>query len=403
MLAVRFFSFPSPLQVRRYKPGYPSFFPTSLLSSPSHSRSIKPDTSCVFSLIFTCHAHSKASEAPILYNYLIETLKFPKPKALSTCRRLRWIKTLEKPESVILYLKSIGFSDAHIQCLAYVAPQLLSADVEKTLKPKIEVFQELGLSGLDLGHFISKQAFLLTRSLDTVIRPCIAVIKDVLEDDADNHKLFLVLRRCLWIVSKSPEVRLLPNVEYLKSCGIEGTQLATLFRRQPSIFALSLPKLKELVSRVVELGVLTDSRMLAHGLHSLSCISSETFKRKLGLFKSYGFSEEECMRMFSRSPALLRTSERKIRFGVDFFLNTIELERSLLIARPSVLMLSMEERVVPRYRVLNLLKAKKLLKKEPSFFEALSSTEGCFVEKYIAKFPAEAEELLSAYKAHLLA
>lgn len=312
-----------------------------------------------------------------------------------------WIKTLEKPESVVHFFKSIGFSDAHIQSLVRDAPQLLSADIEKTLKPKIKLFQDLGLSGPDLGNFFFKKAFLLTRSLDNVIRPSIDVLKDVLINDVDNHYLFLVIRRCFWIVAKSPDVRLLPNVEYLKSCGIVGTQLATLLRRQPSIFVMPPSKLKDLVSKVLDLGFLTYSKMLAHGLHSFSCISSETFRKKLEIFRSYGFSEKECMEMFRRSPTLLRTSEEKLKLGIEFFLNTIEAEKSVLLFRPSVLMLSMEERVFPRYQVLNLIKSKKLLKKEPSFVQALCLSEASFLEKYIARFPEEAEELLIAYKGHL--
>ncbi|RAL54108.1 hypothetical protein DM860_004579 [Cuscuta australis] len=62
----------------------------------------------------------------------------------------------------------------------------------------------------------------------------------------------------------------------------------------------------------------------------------------------------------------------------------------------------MEERVFPRHQVLNLLMAKKLLKKEPSFANAIFLPEAEFLGKYIASFPAEAEELLMAYKGHLL-
>ncbi|XP_026426913.1 uncharacterized protein LOC113322933 isoform X2 [Papaver somniferum] len=41
---------------------------------------------------------------------------------------------------------SIGFRDAQIRCLLSSSTTLLASDVEKTRKPKIEVFQDLGLS-----------------------------------------------------------------------------------------------------------------------------------------------------------------------------------------------------------------------------------------------------------------
>nr|GMD76008.1 transcription termination factor MTERF5, chloroplastic-like [Ipomoea batatas] len=370
--------------------------------SPLHFYPCKPTHPSLFSIFFSGHAHTKALENPVLYNYLITNFNYPKSKALTISTRMPWIKTLEKPESVVHFFKSIGFSDAHIQSLMRDVPQLLSADIEKTLKPKIKLFQDLGISGPDMGNFMCKKAHLLTRSLDNVIRPCIDVLKDILRNDIDNRHLFLVMQRCLWIVMRSPEVRLLPNVEYLRSCGIVGTQLATLLRRQPRLFIIPLPKLKDLVSKVLDLGFLTDSRMLAHGLHSFSSVSGGTFRKKLGIFRSYGFSEKECLGMIRRSPTLLRTSEEKLKLGIEFFLNIIEAEKSVLLCRPSLLMFSMEERVLPRYQVLNLINSKMLLKKELSFVQALFLSEADFVEKYIARFPEVAEELLMAYKGHLL-
>ncbi|VFQ84518.1 unnamed protein product [Cuscuta campestris] len=375
----RFFSIPSHLQLLHHKSSVgPLVFSVSFFST----KALEPN--------------------PVFYNYLIETLKFPKSKAHDASCRLPWIKSLEKPKSVVQYLRSIGFSDAHVQTLVRSAPQLLCVDVEKTLKPKIALLQELGLSGDDVGKFTSVQPYLLTCSLDSVIRPSIAFIKEFIRDESDNRNLFLVLRRCLWILSKRPEDMLLPNVQYLKSCGIAGSQLERLFRRQPRIFTMSLPMLKDLVSRVSDMGFSNNSKMFVHGLHSLSCISSETYTRKLELFKSYGFSEKECLSMFRKSPSVLRTSEDKLRLGIEFFLNRIEAGKSLLLARPSVLMFSMEERVFPRHQVLNLLMAKKLLKKEPSFANAIFLPEAEFLGKYIARFPAEAEELLMSYKGHLL-
>uniref|UniRef100_A0A5B7AU68 Mitochondrial transcription termination factor family protein n=1 Tax=Davidia involucrata TaxID=16924 RepID=A0A5B7AU68_DAVIN len=156
---------------------------------------------------------------------------------------------------------------------------------------------------------------------------------------------------------------------------------------------------RDLVSRVVDMGFSTDSRMLVHAVYTVSCMSIETFTRKLEVFRSFGFSKDECMEMFRRAPGLLRTSEEKLKLGFEFFMNHTKFEKSVLVLRPMCLMHSLEERVIPRYRVLQILKSKKLFnKKEPSFINVLNLSEKEFLEKFISKFGDDAEELLATYR-----
>ncbi|CAL5365508.1 unnamed protein product [Camellia sinensis] len=210
------------------------------------------------------------------------------------------------------------------------------------------------------------------------------------------------MRRCNWVTFREPRERLLSNVAFLESCGIVGSQLSVLLTRQPRLFVLSESKLRDLVLRVLDMGFSIESRMLVHALYTVSCMTGETFNRKLELFRSFGFSESECMEMFRRTPGLFRTSEDKLRVGIEFFLNDIKFERSVLVHRPNCLMHSMEERVIPRYRVLQVMKSKGLLKKMPSLIHVLNLTEEEFLAKFISKFRDDAEELLVAYKGHLL-
>jgi mTERF domain-containing protein len=142
--------------------------------------------------------------------------------------------------------------------------------------------------------------------------------------------------------------------------------------------------------------------MLVHGLYTVSCMSNETFMRKLELFRSSGFSSNECMEMFRKQPGLLRASEEKLKLGIEFFMNTIKMEKSALVRLPVSFMYDLEARVIPRYMVLEILKSKRLLKREPSFIHTLNISEEKFLAKFIAKFRDHAEELLVAYKGHLL-
>lgn len=347
-------------------------------------------------------AQNANQENPILLNYLINTLGFPKPKAVTISDRLSWVRSVEKPKLTVHFFKSVGFTDAQIQSAVATVPQILLADVEKILKPKIQLLQELGITGSDLGRLLSTKAILLTRSLDKILKPSIEVLNEVLIKSTDNGDWFRVLLRCDWVIYGSPHLRLVPNISYLQSVGIVGSQLSSLLKRQPHLFVTHGSKLKKLVSELMDIGFSTDSRMLVHGLHTLSCMSQESISKKLLLIQSFGFSKSECMVMFKRAPCLFRGSEKKIRLGLEFFLETVKLQKSTLVQRPTLLMFSMKERVIPRYQVFQLITSKKLMKKDPKFYDMMCLTEHHFLEKYVLRFTENAEELLMAYKGHRL-
>ncbi|KAI9196994.1 hypothetical protein LWI28_028864 [Acer negundo] len=363
----------------------------------SHTK-VKP----IFSLFFSSLPRTQNSNFSLL-NFLIETLNFPPKKAqsVSTLFSSR-VKSPEKLQSVLRYFQNLGFSESHIRSSVRGAPQILFSNVDKTLKPKIEFFQELGLVGSDLGKFISRNSIILTYSLRKTLIPCTRILRKIFVNDNNNEELFRVLSKCGWLLSKHPDLRLLSNIAYLESCGIVGSQLSMLLKRQPRIFIMEESKLRRLGSRVSDLGFSVDSRMFVHGLQTVSGLSEETFSKKLELFRSFEFTKEEYMRMFRRAPTLPRVSEKKLKSGLDFFLNKAEFGKEMLIRAPWCLMLNIEERVIPRYEVLQILKLKRLLKKEPSFINVLNFPEEQFLEKFVGRFRDDVEELFVAYKGHLL-
>ncbi|KAJ4715565.1 Transcription termination factor like [Melia azedarach] len=338
----------------------------------------------------------------VFQSYLIESFNFPKARAVAVSNSYPYVKSLEKPLNVCQFFRNIGFSDAQIQSTIRVTPQLLVCDVEKTLKPKIEFFQNLGLVGSDLGMFISKNSLLLTVSLEKKLIPGLETLKQILVDDKNNENLIRTIRRSTWLLARDLNSGFLSNVEFFKSCGIVGSQLSMLLTRQPRLFFMSELKLRGLVSRVSDLGFSFHSRMFVHGLYTFSCLSEETFERKLELFRSYGFSKDEFIEMFNRAPAMLRTSEEKLKFGFDFFFKKVELEKEALFNAPLCLMYSMENRVLPRYRVFKIVTSRRLLKKKCGFPQVLALSEEKFLQKFLLRFGDDAEELFLAFNGQKL-
>ncbi|KAM7255303.1 hypothetical protein ACFE04_020544 [Oxalis oulophora] len=337
----------------------------------------------------------------LLFDFLIKTLNLSQKDAFTISTRFSNRKSLAKPQTLVNYLQTLGLSDTQVKSSVRVCPQLLFCNIDKTLKPKIEFLQDHGILGSDLQKLVSKKSHIFTHSLKKKMLPCVEVIKNALLNRESKHDLALVLRRGSSLFA-GPVDRLSRNIAFLESCGIVGSQLSLLLQRQPRLFAKQECELKDFVSKVVNLGFSTKSRMLVHGLHTLSCLSQDTFEKKFKIFRGFGFSHDEFMLIFTRAPGVLRMSPEKLKLGLDFFLNTVKLDKEVIYHSPSCLMHNMDDRVIPRYKVLQIIKMKKLSKKkEPSFLNVVRMTEEDFLKSYVIKFRANAEELLVAYKGHL--
>ncbi|CAL1353081.1 unnamed protein product [Linum trigynum] len=365
---------------------------TSLLS---HRRLIplRPFFIASFS---TLVERSTGSSTAALVDCLITTFEFPETQAVSIAARFLRRKSSQKPQALYAYLRDLGFSHDHIQSTISGAPQILFGNVDKNLKPKIELFQKLGLEGPRLGKFLSKNAAVLTASLEKRMRPRLQILRD----NFSEKDVVRAAERCNWIIYKFPDSRLLSNIALLKSCGIVGSQLSMLLRMQPRVFLTKESELRGIVSRTLDFGFSVESRMFVHGLYTVSGWSDATLNRKFAIFEGFGFSRGKCIAMFRIAPGMMRLSSEKLRFGVDFFLNTVKLTKEAVVRRPGLLMYSMEERVIPRYRVVEIMESKGLFKKKPNFSSVVNYTTEQFVQKFVFMYLDHAEELLMAHNGH---
>ncbi|KAJ7961986.1 Transcription termination factor like [Quillaja saponaria] len=368
-------------------------FKSVLILSSNSKRSL-------LSLFSTISSPTQPSNRTLGIDDLLSSTNLSKKQSIYISNRISRLKSLEKPQSVIYFLQKAGLSESHVKSVVRGSVQILFADIEKNLRPKIEYFQQLGIVGSDMGKFLSWSSVVLAYSLEKTLIPNIEFLKKVLYNDKNNNYLIQALIRCALLIRKYSDSRLARNVAFLESCGIVGSQLSMLMVRQPSLFIMKESKVRDYVSRAVDMGFSLKSKMFVHAIDSTFCLTNETIRRKLELVQSCGISKEEIMEMFRRSPALLRVSEVKLKFGIEFYLHTVKWPKSVVIQRPSCLMCSMEDRVVPRYKVFQMIMSKRLLGnkvKKLSFISMLPMTELSFL-KFISRFGDDAEELLVAYK-----
>ncbi|KAB2062795.1 hypothetical protein ES319_A10G175200v1 [Gossypium barbadense] len=124
-------------------------------------------------------------------------------------------------------------------------------------------------------------------------------------------------------------------------------------------------------------------------------ISKPAIERKFEVYKKWGWSEKEIWEAFRRYPGIVL--EEKIAGIMDFLVNEMGFESSLLANQPFLLARSLEKRIVPRGLFAQDLLSQGLIK---SFgLSALFNTsEMVFVERFVNRYEDKAAELLSLYK-----
>lgn len=129
------------------------FFTSSYLHHLHHTQLLSP-------LLLRCSLSTQPPQQelqmPFIAHYLISSFAIPADQALkvSTFKALARIQTPEQPDSVVSFLKEIGFLDSQIRSLIVVDPNFLSSNVDNVLRPRARGLMEAGFTGEILLHLI---------------------------------------------------------------------------------------------------------------------------------------------------------------------------------------------------------------------------------------------------------
>ncbi|XP_059629858.1 transcription termination factor MTERF9, chloroplastic-like [Cornus florida] len=340
---------------------------------------------------------SSSPETPIaVADYLIDRHKFSPETASKVSSVVKYVKRPEETDSILSFLQESGFSDTHLELLIKRMPRILSANL-RSIKPKLKFFQDLGFSSSDVVEFVSNDPQPLTCSVDNRLGPSILALKSVLGSNMDD--VSRVLKKSGWFFTRDLAKTMIPNIEFMKSCGISSSQITQQVYNFPRLFLHKPTRIREIAKRVDEMGIDRKSKMFVHAIRAISSMTRENWELKLEVFKSLGFSEDDILSVFRRYPQVFAVSESKIKASTQFLLSTGKCDISYVINYPFVLTFSVENRLKPRLRVLEALESRNLLLKNPSLMTVCGMTDKKFFEKYVLPYSDEVGELFVVNKA----
>ncbi|XP_047971301.1 uncharacterized protein LOC125214349 [Salvia hispanica] len=327
---------------------------------------------------------------PTVYNVLLHEHNFSPESAAKAASIISRLRNPQKSDSLFSYLKKNGFSGSHLETIVKYNPSFVSADLEKSIKPKIELFQELGLSNSDIADLVTDNASILFRSTDKVVIPALSLLRSLLGSDANVVNL---LKKSGWFLIKDLDKSMVPNIEFLKGRGVPTEQIIACLHSFSRTLLQKPGKLRRAAERAEELGARPGSGMYIHGVRVIASMSDEVWEAKLGAFRELGFSDEEIVNGFSKYPPAFAVSLRKMREVKDVLVSTGKYGVASIVAYPICFCGSVEKRLRPRIRVLAALEEKRLIKKWPSLATLCSLSDVRFFERFVKPYLDEVGHL----------
>ncbi|XP_021297092.1 transcription termination factor MTERF2, chloroplastic [Herrania umbratica] len=122
---------------------------------------------------------------------------------------------LRKPQEllqVVLFLEGLGFDWESVGKLVCRCPEIFAANIDKTLKKKVEFLIELGISNDHLPRVIKKYPELLVSDVDKTLLPRIQYLMEI---GLSKREIALMVRRFSPLLGYSIEEVLRPKLKFL--------------------------------------------------------------------------------------------------------------------------------------------------------------------------------------------
>ncbi|KAI6693087.1 hypothetical protein NL676_020797 [Syzygium grande] len=330
---------------------------------------------------------------PFTVSYLIGSCGLSPESALSASKAVQFASP-SRPDSILDVFRNRGLSPTQISYVVRRLPRLLVSS-PGNLSTKLEFLCSRGISGQELVKLVVAVPGVLTRSLGNHLIPTFEYISGLLQSDA---KAVQSINRNPRILYNDPKVLLVPCIAILRDCGVPDAKIRWLVLSQPSTFFLrSDVRFDEAVSRAKEMGFdpLRTNFLLA--LQVIRGMNKSTWRRKVDAFGKWGWSEEDIVLAFRRNPWCMSMSESKIAGVMDIFVNEMGLDPLYMARHPTMMMLSLQKRIVPRCLVFCVLLSKGLIRTTRSLSGFLGVPEKLFLEKFVTANLGKAPELLDLY------
>uniref|UniRef100_A0A0D3HJB9 Uncharacterized protein n=1 Tax=Oryza barthii TaxID=65489 RepID=A0A0D3HJB9_9ORYZ len=273
--------------------------------------------------------------------------------------------------------------------------RVLTADIEKVIKPNIAALQECGLTVYD----IVKMASLAPRML--VCNPKQVESSARRADELGLHRSSGLFKYGVAINCCISEDKAAAKMRFLSSIlGCSMDKVRGIVCRTPAILGYS----EENIGSKIEFLAST----LGCSMNNICCVvyksppilglSEENLCGKIEFFSSIlGCPQEKICAVLCKHPKVIGLSNENLCRKINFMIAVVGLEPEDIVERLWVLTFSLEKRMVPRHSVIKILRA--MGNDVVDFSNSLKYSEKKFIARCIDPYKKAAPTLVDAYAA----
>jgi mTERF domain-containing protein len=326
--------------------------------------------------------------------YLVGTCGLTRAQALKASTKLSHIKSPSKPDAVLAFLSGIGLSRADIAAVVAKDPKFLCTGVERTLDPV--VFE---LNGLSVSR--SEVARLVSLAPDRFrSRSIVPKVQYYLTLFGSSEKLLRALSHSCNLLTSSLEKVVKPNVAFLKECGLGACDIVSLCSSARWILSTKPDHVWAMAARAEAVGVPRGSGMFRQAMQAVAFLSEKKIAIKVEYLKNMlKWSDAEVGIAVCKAPMMLVRSNDALQRKSEFLISEVGLEPAYIAHRPALLSYSLEGWIRPRYYVLKLLMEKGLLHQDRDYYNTVIIAEKLFMERFICPHKEAAPHLAEDYAA----
>ncbi|KAK9275085.1 hypothetical protein L1049_022344 [Liquidambar formosana] len=194
--------------------------------------------------------------------------------------------------------------------------------------------------------------------------------------------------------------RVKPVIALYEEVGVSRKELIPMLMSRPTLIPRT-SLTEEKMEYIRRTGVSKDSKMYKHMVTIIAISRLETIREKLVNLEKFGFSEDEVLGLFGRSPFVLTLSVDKVQRNMTFVLGTMKLPASLVLSYPFLLFFNLENILKPRFILAGKIQEMGLEPqiKGPAMLTALRMTEKRFLNAFVSCHPMDVTiELMDSYR-----
>uniref|UniRef100_A0A7N0T3Q6 Transcription termination factor MTERF2, chloroplastic n=1 Tax=Kalanchoe fedtschenkoi TaxID=63787 RepID=A0A7N0T3Q6_KALFE len=271
--------------------------------------------------------------------------------AISRCPQLLSFR-MEELEARVKFYTDLGINKNDFGTMVFDYPKVLGFSL-KEMREKVSYLKEFGLSDEDAGKLIAFKPHLMGCSIEERWKPLIKYFY-YLGISRDGIKRILIVKPMVFCVDL--ESIIVAKVKFLQDIGIANDAIGNMIAKFPPMLTYSLERKirRVVIFLLTRAGVAKKdiAKVVALAPELLGCSVPHKLDVNVKYFLSLGIRTRVLGEMVADFPALLRYNLDIMRPKYHYLRKTMIRPLEDLIEFPRFFSYSLEERIIPRYKVM---------------------------------------------------